>query len=44
MQSYAAGLSLAELIMEGKSRTVDISSLSAKRFKEKKELFEGLII
>ena len=44
MQSYAAGLSLAELIMEGKARTVDISPLSARRFKEKKELFEGLII
>lgn len=44
MQSYAAGLALAELIMEGMVGVVDISPLSARRFKEKKELFEGLII
>ncbi len=44
MQSYAAGLALSELICYGKFKTLDASSLNAKRFKRGELLREGLII
>jgi hypothetical protein len=44
MQSYGAGLGLAELILKGRFDSLDLSSLSGARFKEGKAVVEGMLI
>ena len=44
MQSYSAGLALAEMILNGKSETLDITSLSGSRFESNELIMENLII
>ena len=44
MQSYSAGLTLAELILYGKPETIDISPLSGRRFETQELVIENLII
>lgn len=44
MQSYAAGRGLAELMHTGKFQTIDLSGMSADRFRTGKLLPEGLLI
>lgn len=44
MQSYGAGLALAELIIDGRYQTVDLTPLMGNRFKEGKEMPEVLHI
>ncbi len=44
MHSYAAGLALAEEIIFGRSKTVDISQLSGKRFEAGQLIRENLVI
>ena len=44
MQSYSAGLTLAEMILTGNSQTIDISPLSGQRFETNQLILENLII
>jgi sarcosine oxidase subunit beta len=44
MHSPAAGLALAELIVKGKSESIDIAPLSLRRFAEGKLLHEGAVL
>lgn len=44
MQSYGAGLGLAELITHGRFRTLDLTALSGNRFAEGKTVSESLVI
>lgn len=44
MHSYAAGLALAELMVQGRYVTVDASMLSGQRFQRGAELHEGAVI
>ena len=44
MHSPGAGVALAELILDGKARTVDISCLSPTRVREGKLLVEKNVI
>ena len=44
MQAYSAGLCLAELVVKGRYETLDISSLSARRFEGGKLLHEAAVI
>jgi len=44
MHSYAAGLALAEQIIFGKSKTVDLSTLSGNRFETGQLIRENLVI
>jgi len=44
MQSYAAGRGLAELMHKGRFETLDLSGMSAERFRSGKLLPEGLLI
>ncbi len=44
MHSYAAGRSLAELLLGGRFETIDVSLLSGRRFVDGRLLHEGLVI
>lgn len=44
MHSYSAGLALAELMLQGKYLTLDISELSGARFEKGREVRETLVI
>ncbi len=44
MQSYAVGRGLAELILEGRYRSIDLSMLSGHRFKTGKTVSETMLI
>lgn len=44
MQSYGAGLGLAELILRGKYQTLDLSAMSGERFAKNQLITEGLVI
>lgn len=44
MHSYSAGVSLAELMVDGKYSSLDVSSLSGSRFHEGREVRESLVI
>jgi sarcosine oxidase subunit beta len=44
MQSPATGKVVAELVLDGEPRTVDVAPLRADRFERGEELYEGSVI